>query len=65
MSNSFELARISEARILGCHFLLHRILPSWDKTHISCISREVLYHSATREAHLEWCRIISCDAKFR
>ena len=35
---------------VGCHFLLQGISQTWDQTQVSCIGRQILYHSATREA---------------
>ena len=35
---------------VGCHVLLQGIFPTQDQTHISCISSQILYHWATREA---------------
>ena len=35
---------------MGCHSLLQGTYPTRDWTHISCISRQILYHWATREA---------------
>ena len=53
---------ISQARILECHFLLQGIIPTlptqgWnpslrDEIWVSYIGRWILYHWATREAHL-------------
>ena len=40
--------------IMGCHFLLQGSSQPRDRTCISCLGREILYHWATREAHLRY-----------
>ena len=35
---------------VGCHFLLQGSSPPRDRTYVSCIVRQVLYHCTTREA---------------
>ena len=42
---------------LGCHFLLRGSSCPRDGTHISYIGRQILYHSATREA-LKFCILL-------
>ena len=37
---------------MGCHFLLQEYSQPRDWTFVSCIGRRVLYHWATREAHI-------------
>ena len=36
----------------GCHFLLQGIFLSRNQTHVSCISRQILYHCTIWEAPL-------------
>ena len=48
----FSVHEISQARILGWVAISFSRVSSWprDRTHVSCIDRQILYHWATREA---------------
>ena len=62
----FSVHGISQATILGCHFLLPGSSQPRDRIHVSwvsCIGRWILYHWATWEAPSQHtCAVLSCQS---